>query len=171
MALQRLTLHVTDRCQLNCDHCLRDPGAKPQDLELELIESILYQAKELYGTHHAGLTGGEPTLHPQFYEIVDACVDRGYTWHIISNGERFDQVVQRLAERPERLEALAMFNFSLDGATEETHDAIRETGSFRSVMQAATNCRARGIKFQCAVKDRALLRPAQKPEAWEAVKP
>ena len=29
MAVDRLIFHLTDRCQLNCDHCLRDPGAKP----------------------------------------------------------------------------------------------------------------------------------------------
>lgn len=147
MALSRLTFHVTDRCQLNCDHCLRDPGGKSQDLELSLIESVLDQARALFGTQHVGLTGGEPQLHPQFYEIVDAIVDRGYTWHVVSNGERFERMVQRLTERPARLAAMKLLNFSLDGATEEVHDAIREQGSFRAVMQAVSICRARSIPF------------------------
>ncbi|HEX2678211.1 MAG TPA: radical SAM protein, partial [Polyangiales bacterium] len=147
MALQRLTFHITDRCQLNCDHCLRDPAAKAKDLELSLIESVLDQARALFDTRHVGLTGGEPALHPQYYEIVDAIVDRGYTWHVVSNGERFDRMVQRLAERPARLEAMKMLNFSLDGATPETHDSIREQGSFRHVMQAISICRARAIPF------------------------
>ncbi|MDD9933398.1 MAG: radical SAM protein [Myxococcales bacterium] len=147
MALQRLNFHITDRCQLNCDHCLRDPLSKAIDLDLGLIKSILDQGQSMFAVRHVGLTGGEPTLHPKFYEIIDAIVDRDITWHMVSNGERFDRVLQRLAERPQRLENLAMFNFSLDGATEETHDSIREKGSFRSVMQAASLCRARGLKF------------------------
>ncbi len=147
MALQRLTFHVTDRCQLNCDHCLRDPETKAKDLDLSLIESVLDQAKALFESTHVGLTGGEPALHPRFYEIVDAIVDRGYTWHVVSNGERFDRMLQRLEERPARLQGLKMLNFSLDGATPETHDAIREQGSFRSVMQAVSLCRARSIPF------------------------
>lgn len=147
MALQRLNFHITDRCQLNCDHCLRDPLSKAIDLELELIESVLDQGKAAFDVLHVGLTGGEPTLHPQFYEIIDAIAERDLTWHMVSNGERFGRVLQRLSEKPERLESLAMFNFSLDGASEETHDSIREKGSFRSVMQAASLCRMRGLKF------------------------
>lgn len=147
MSLQRLTFHITDRCQLNCDHCLRDPAAKPLDLELSLIASVLDQARALFATQHVGLTGGEPTLHPQFYAIVDAIVDRGMTWHMVSNGERFDSVAQRLAERPERLQGLRLLNFSLDGASEETHDAIREQGNYRTLLRAISICNARGIPF------------------------
>ena len=147
MALQRLTFHITDRCQLNCDHCLRDPGAKPQDLDVALITSVLDQARALFGARHVGLTGGEPALHPEFYAIVDAIADRGYTWHVVSNGERFEQMLQRLDERPLRLQTMSLLNFSLDGATAETHDSIREVGSFRTVMQAVSLCRARSIPF------------------------
>jgi MoaA/NifB/PqqE/SkfB family radical SAM enzyme len=147
MALQRLTFHITDRCQLNCDHCLRDPGAEPRDLELALIESVIDQARALFAADHVGLTGGEPALHPRFYEIVDAIVDRGCTWHMVSNGERFEQIADRLAARPARLDGFTILNLSLDGATEESHDAIRERGSFRSVMQAVSLCKVRGIRF------------------------
>ena len=80
MSIYRISFHVTDRCQLNCDHCLRDPGKKPLDLPLSILESAVDQARALYGVPHVGLTGGEPTLHPQFYEMVDAIVDRGGTW-------------------------------------------------------------------------------------------
>ena len=147
MSIYRISFHVTDRCQLNCDHCLRDPGKKPLDLPLSILESAVDQARALYGVPHVGLTGGEPTLHPQFYEMVDAIVDRGCTWHMVTNGERFDRVVLRLAERPERLSRLRMLNLSLDGATQATHDSIREQGSFEAVMRAASICEVRKIPF------------------------
>jgi MoaA/NifB/PqqE/SkfB family radical SAM enzyme len=147
VALQRLTFHITDRCQLNCDHCLRDPGARPQDLEPELIASVLDQARALFDTKHVGLTGGEPALHPRFYEIIDAIVERGYTWHVVTNGARFESMLVQLAHRPARLAGMRLINFSLDGATAETHDSIREQGSFRTVMQAVTVARARALPF------------------------
>jgi MoaA/NifB/PqqE/SkfB family radical SAM enzyme len=147
MAFYRISFHVTDRCQLNCDHCLRDPGAKALDLPLSILESAVDQARDMYGVCHVGLTGGEPTLHPQFYEMIDAIVDRGCTWHMVTNGTRFDRVVLRLAERPERLARLRMLNLSLDGATEETHDGIREHGNFEAVMRAASICELRKIPF------------------------
>ncbi len=147
MSATWIAFHITDRCQLNCYHCLRDPGQKALDIELSLVERVLDQAAQLYGIQRAGLTGGEPTLHPQFYEIVDAIVDRGMTWHMISNAERFPRVIDRLRARPERLEALTIFNFSLDGATRETHDSIRGEGSFDTVMRAAAMCASIGKPF------------------------
>ncbi|MCS6858154.1 MAG: radical SAM protein, partial [Sandaracinaceae bacterium] len=62
---QRLTLHLTDRCNLNCRHCLRDPGAQPKDLPLSLIERLLDEIKCYSKEAVVVLTGGEPFLHPE----------------------------------------------------------------------------------------------------------
>ncbi len=147
MALERIVFHLTDRCQLDCTHCLRDPESRPNDLEIEILESTLDQARELFGANHAGLTGGEPTLHPEFYRVVDAIADRGLSWHMVSNGWQFERVAQRLAERPERLKKLTNMNFSLEGAAEATNDAIRGPGSYQQVLKAASVCCARDIPF------------------------
>lgn len=144
---QVIVLHITDRCQLNCDHCLRDPELKANDLPVELVESILDQARDMYRADAVSITGGEPSLHPHFTDIVDAIVDRGLSYRFITNGRGFSRALARLDARPSRLENLTRINFSLDGATEETHDGIREKGSFRDVMRAAMTVRARGIPF------------------------
>jgi len=156
MAVEWITFHLTDRCELNCDHCLRDPGLKPVDLPLELLESVLDQAKALYRTKHVGLTGGEPTLHPDFGKVIDAVVDRGMTWHMVTNAHHFDHAMQLLEARRERLDGLTEINFSLDGASEETHDSVRGAGSFRKVMCAAALCHMRRVPFllQMAVNAR-----------------
>lgn len=140
-------LHITDRCQLNCDHCLRDPGLKAVDLELDLIRSILTQAAE-HGVDRVSLTGGEPTLHPDFFAIVDTVAELGMKWNMISNGHTFERVAIELARVPHRLEALSRICLSLDGATEATHDAIRGDGNFRSVMSAVSLCEIYGLPFQ-----------------------
>lgn len=147
MAVEWLTFHVTDRCQLDCHHCLRDPAQKPKDLEVELIRRTLAEGKARYGANHAAFSGGEPTLHPQFSSIVDAAVDLGFTWHMVSNGRKFADVVAMLDARPARRAGLTSVTFSLDGATEATHDHIREEGSYREVMAAIATCVAHGIKF------------------------
>ncbi len=147
MQQESIAFHITDRCQLNCDHCLRDPGLKALDLEVDLIADILDQAKDLYNISHVALTGGEPTLHPGFIEIIDAIVDRHMTWHVVTNAHDFQRTIASLDARPSRLDALTAFNFSLDGATEEIHDGIREEGSFRNLMRAVTLCESRGIGF------------------------
>ncbi len=148
MAVSWIVFHVTDRCQLNCKHCLRDPEKSANDLPLPLMARIMDEARETYGCEHIGLTGGEPTLHPRFAELVDAIVDRDMTWHMISNGIRFDtKVIRLLNERPERQNAITAIDFSLDGATVATHDRIRGEGSYRDVMKALTLCKIRDIPF------------------------
>lgn len=145
MAFEWITFHVTDRCNLDCDHCLRDPQKKPVDLSVDLVAKILRDARTLYRSNHTAFTGGEPTLHPEFLRLVDAAVDNDFTWHMVSNGRDFAGVARSLG--PKRLAALTAVNFSLDGATEAMHDGIRGCGSFRTVMAAVAACTALGIKF------------------------
>src|SRR5438874_252897 len=117
MAVGWIVFHVTDRCQLNCKHCLRDPAKSSHDIDLALVEKILDEAKQVYGCDHVGLTGGEPTLHPRFDELVEAIVKRDMTFHMVTNGIRFEQRVLKLADNDPRVkEAFTAVDFSLDGA-------------------------------------------------------
>ncbi|HQB43715.1 MAG: Antilisterial bacteriocin subtilosin biosynthesis protein AlbA [Deltaproteobacteria bacterium ADurb.Bin207] len=147
MAGDWITFELTDRCQLTCKHCLRDPGKRPTDLPLPLVRSSLEQAKCFLRSFHAAFTGGEPVLHPEFSAILDAAVDLDYTWHMVTNGQRFERVIDTLLERPLRKEKLTALTISLDGADEATHDAIRSPGSYREVMKAASLCMAHEIPF------------------------
>lgn len=147
MALEWLTFHVTDRCQLDCHHCLRDPGTKPLDLPVALIRKVLTEGKAKYGSNHAAFSGGEPTLHPEFLDIVDAAVDLGFTWHMVSNGHKFPTLLNKLRARPARIQGMTSVTFSLDGADAAVHDSIREAGSYEEVLHAASACVATGTKF------------------------
>src|SRR5271166_2979818 len=113
-----LGFHLTDRCQLDCQHCLRDPGLTPKDLSLVVIRKALAEARDVYGTCHVAMTGGEPTLHPEFGSVLDAIVEHGYGWHMVTNAKRFPQTLALLKDVPERLKRLTHVDFSLDGADE-----------------------------------------------------
>lgn len=147
MAVAWIAFHLTDRCQLDCQHCLRDPGLTPKDLPLALVRKVLAEARSVYKSGQVALTGGEPTLHPEFAAVLDAIVEHGFSWHMVSNARRFERVLELFKEAPARRERLTAVNFSLDGADEATHDAIRGKGSFREVMLGATLCTAYGIPF------------------------
>src|SRR5262245_50431373 len=142
MAALYLAFHLTDRCQLDCQHCLRDPDQKPKDLPLPIVRKVLAEAKAIYRSGQVALTGGEPTLHPDIDGVLDAIVEHDFTWHIVTNAKRFPAFFQRQKAAPERLARLTAVNFSLDGADEVTHDAIRGAGSYREVMLGATVCAA-----------------------------
>lgn len=147
MAVGWIGLHLTDRCQLDCHHCLRDPSQIPADLDLSLIRRVLADARRIYKSAHVALTGGEPTLHPEFEAIIDAIVENDFTWHVVTNGRRFSRLIAMLKAKPARRAALRPVNFSLDGADEATHDAIRERGSYRDVMTAVSLSTIEGLPF------------------------
>ena len=147
MAVSWIAFHLTDRCQLDCQHCLRDPGLTPKDLPLELVRRVLAQAREVYRSGHVALTGGEPTLHPELAGVLDAIVEHGFTWHLVTNARRFERLLALLKEVPARRERLTAVDFSLDGADQATHDTIRGEGSFRDVMRGVTLCVAHRIPF------------------------
>jgi MoaA/NifB/PqqE/SkfB family radical SAM enzyme len=153
MAVEWITFHLTDRCQLDCQHCLRDPELKPKDLSIDVVRRALVDGKRVYNASHTAFTGGEPTLHPEFTAIVDLAVELGYTWHMVSNGHNMSWLFDRFREKPSRRAAMTSVTLSLDGADESVHDHIRGKGSFLSVMSAVTQCTARGLPFvlQCAV--------------------
>lgn len=156
MAAVWVAFHLTDRCQRDCRHCLRDPGRAPLDLEPALVDRVLGQAVAAYGCRHVSLTGGEPLLHPRLAEVLDLVVRHGATWHVVTSGARFGHLVALLEEDPRRREALVAVDLSLDGADEGTHDAIRGAGSYREVMAAVAACSALGIPFNLQLAVNAL---------------
>lgn len=142
-----LALHVTERCQRACLHCVRTPSSPPVELTPEAAARILDQAIALHRVEHVGLTGGEPLLHPRIAELLDAIVARRLRYHLVTNGARIDALVALLDALPARREALASVDLSLDGADEATQDAVRGEGSWREAMNAALALRARSIPF------------------------
>ena len=145
-----LGLEITDRCDLACSHCLRlvvpPHAARARDLDVDLVRRVCAEAKEI-GISSVALTGGEPMLHPRFLDLVDAIVDHGMRYNFLSNGLGIAELMPRLLERPERRELLRDVSISLDGATEETHDAVRGRGTFRRSLAGIAVLRALDVPF------------------------
>jgi MoaA/NifB/PqqE/SkfB family radical SAM enzyme len=145
MPTRWVVLHVTDRCQLACRHCLRDPAATPADLPVPLADRVLGEARRLHRADHVALTGGEPSLHPELPALLEAIVRHGYTFHLVTGGRGFDRVLVLLDNEPRIRHALSAVDVSIEGADAASHDALRGKGSWREAMGAAAAVRARGI--------------------------
>ena len=75
--MARLVIELTNRCNLRCQHCFDERHAATGDLSLEIIEKVLQEGKSC-GIDHLAFTGGEPTIHRQFPEIIRRVCDAGY---------------------------------------------------------------------------------------------
>lgn len=145
---RRLTVELTNICNLHCDYCLRDDEAlyhSPAEfLSLQLLRRILSEAAETALITEVNFTGGEPTLHPQFGEIIGLCGAKGLKASFVTNGWNFEKLWPDLYSRRDSLVHVA---FSLDGITSEAHDRWRGKGSFVRLIRAFARCHHQGLPF------------------------
>jgi len=139
----RLSIELTNHCNLRCRHCADERHGCEGDLKMETMEKVLCNAGA-YGFEHLSFTGGEPTMHPSFFRILDMITGAGYKFSFVSNGFNFTEIYERLLPYRDKLGGIT---FSLDGADEETHDRLRGKGSYRRVMQAISVCLVKDIPF------------------------
>lgn len=139
----KLIFELTNLCNFSCLHCIRDEAGPKHYLPLTLIAQVLQDVRPYHNITFVALTGGEPTLHPQFADIVQLVMSHGYPLGFVTNGWNFQQlwnVLQRYTD------LLGPVTLGLDGASEATHDALRRRpGSFRRLMQAISMCTFQGI--------------------------
>ncbi|MFH1140840.1 MAG: radical SAM protein [Chloroflexota bacterium] len=138
-----LAFDLTGRCQLNCIHCAKKGMDRKANLPLEVFKGVLPQAIK-YGVKKLGFSGGEPTLHPHLFEILDIACEKGLTFYFVSNGWNFSEIWPTLSDYRKGVGTLF---FSLDGAREETHDFHRAPGSYQRLMEAFRICQEEKVPF------------------------
>ncbi len=134
-------VQLTTRCNLNCTHCSVQSAAN--DIPVGIIRDIVSYAQSI-NCRCLELTGGEPTLHPRFPEILAALCRHGLKFTLVTNGWNFAEVYSTISRHRANVNRVA---FSLDGATEQRHDMARGRGAYRKVLQAVSICRSLGIRF------------------------
>ncbi len=122
-------LDITTRCNLACPVCYINATAKGKDLSLEDIKRILHQMKTTTPDTHLVLIGGEPTIHPQFFEILAAVREAGLMkrCYMATNGLMLsdEDFCRRVREA-----GLRWFYLAFDATDKEICRKIR--GSYRS---------------------------------------
>lgn len=131
---------LTQHCNLRCPHCIRDDVTTPLWLDPALVRRVIGDARTLFGEVRVSLTGGEPTIHPQWDEVIDGFAEDAVSYRFVSNGWH----MRRLMPSLDRY-APAHVRLSLSGGTAETHDTDRGRDSFRRVLLAVALLTSREI--------------------------
>ena len=131
--------NITRRCNLRCAHCYSDSTARhyPGELTLAQMRATLDDLAA-FGIPGLLLSGGEPLIHPSFFDIAGHARSLGIRLTLSTNGTLID------AAAAERLKALgfAYVGISLDGIG-ETHDAFRgRPGAFAKAVAAFGHLRS-----------------------------
>jgi len=130
--------HITDLCNLHCEHCYQDDFSTKRDLdgsELRKISgNLLHTIREWGQKACIYVTGGEPLLKPELFHLLDHLDQQPVVEElgIITNGLLMDR--ERMGKLSD-FSKLKKIKISLDGADAKTNDAIRSKGVFEKVMQ------------------------------------
>jgi radical SAM protein with 4Fe4S-binding SPASM domain len=110
MTYQRLYIEITNVCNLNCPFCL-ETSREPRFMSLQEFDHVLSEIKD-QGDHLYLHIKGEPTLHPQFKQILDLAHQHHKKVHLVTNGTRLDQLEFDLTDHP-ALSSLAISMHSI----------------------------------------------------------
>lgn len=137
-------VEITDNCNLNCPVCYAESGThreqhKPLADIIKMLDTVVANEGE---ADVMQLSGGEPTLHPHFWEILDAAKARPIKHVMINtNGIVLAQdkaFVERLASYAPGVEVYLQF----DSFRAEVHKALRGADLRRIRQQALENLNA-----------------------------
>jgi MoaA/NifB/PqqE/SkfB family radical SAM enzyme len=150
---------LTRHCNLRCPHCIRDDVTEVRAIPVALIERIVDEARELFGSVTCSFTGGEPTIHPEWGALIDALKDRQIGWRMVTNGWHMRRIMPSIDRHPP-----GAVRVSLSGATQEVHDEERGRGSFKRVQLAVALLTSRqvptGLSIVIDKRDRHQVRQA-----------
>ncbi len=140
--LWNLIAELTYRCPLRCPYCSNptEPSAHPDALEAPAWGRAFAEARAL-GAVHVGLTGGEPTLRRDLYDIVQAAAAADLHVHLVTAGVPLE---------PEGLAALARaglgsVQLSVQDAEARASDRIAGAAVFERKLAFARAARALGL--------------------------
>jgi len=132
---------LTLACNLRCRHCASAAGqARPNELTTEEALSVCDQFPPLL-VQEVDLTGGEPLLRQDWFDIALHLKTLGISTNILTNGLAVtEETVMQM-----KTAGVVNVGVSLDGV-EATHDRIRgRKGSFRNAMKTIGMTLERGI--------------------------
>ena len=125
-------ISLSHKCTYNCQMCGVVKILKGYELPLDVIEKALDEISQWEKECVIVFTGGEIFLRKDIFDIFYQAKKRNITIEAVSNGALIDKVMAKKI----MTSSLRNIAISLDGATEATHDIIREKGSFKKALEA-----------------------------------
>ncbi len=141
--------NFTNMCNLRCKHCYQRAD-RPLPDELSLREKLMVvEQLDKAGVAAIALSGGEPTIHPDFLVIVKAIAKRGMYAAVATNGWKLADIdfFKKVKEA-----GLRYVEVSVDSASPRKHDWFRGVnGSWHRAVKALENAVKLGINHAMAI--------------------
>ncbi|MCK4261213.1 MAG: radical SAM protein [Halanaerobiales bacterium] len=121
--LKRVFLEITKKCNLRCKHCFNSSGIECEDKEqltTEEVKRLINMAHEM-GVWQFDLTGGEPFLRKDIFEILEYLNQKAMAVTLFSNLTVLDYEKIKILKDLKIRKVIT----SLDGYSDVVHDGFR----------------------------------------------
>ena len=132
--LKDLFIEITSRCNAHCEHCGSSCGDKiiTDEISADYLKRTLLEISQKYNAKDIllNVTGGEPLVRNDLFEIMDYANRLGFRWGMTSNGMLItEDILEKMNQT--NMETISI---SLDGL-KETHENFRKVpGSFDKII-------------------------------------
>ncbi len=129
--------NFTNMCNLRCLHCYQNAGKTlPNELTLEEKLKVVDELDRA-GVTAIALSGGEPTIHPDFFPIIAEASRRGFYTAVATNGLMFANYDFALKAKKA---GLRYVEISIDAADPKIHDRFRGVpGAWEKAIKGLQN--------------------------------
>ena len=142
-----ISWNLTQRCNLHCAHCYMSAAAHAEtagELSTAECQRIMDEIAQVNPAVFLILTGGEPLIRKDIFDLASYASDKGFTVVLGTNG-----VLLREAEaRRMRQSGMQGASISLDSVDAQRHDTFRQLpGAWESAVRATKVLTAEGLDF------------------------
>lgn len=135
--------NVTYQCDLKCKHCyIGEPSNKHEELNTKQATDLISNIGDM-GIPLLFMTGGEPLLRDDIFDLIQLCKDYDIMTVLSSNG----LLINKQAAKKLRKHNVHYIAVSVYGPPSVHDDIVGLPGSFNKLMENAKSCIDEGINF------------------------
>ena len=149
---ERARINTGFLCNYGCEFCYYKDKLDQRDSFEQIKERIDDVMR--YGINQVDLSGGESSIEPNWFNILDYCNSKNLYISTLSHGGKFCDYEFLKKSKEHGLKEIL---FSLHGSSEEVHDSItKRKGSFNKIITAIKNAKSLNIlvRINCTVYDK-----------------
>lgn len=150
--MERFEIQLSHLCNNRCVFCVSGQMTQLRRTKPTPLADLQQRFDEARarGIEEVTIMGGEPTIHPTFFPILDHAIDLGFARIVVfTNGARLDQpkfLDRILAYGPDRFQ----WRISIQGWDEATHDGTtKKPGAFRRIVAGLQTLGSLGQRVEC----------------------
>lgn len=112
--LQNVQIQITEKCNLKCRHCYvnnRNIETIVSCMSADVLDKIIKECVQL-GVFVITLTGGEPFMHPDLWNIIEKIKEYGILVNVQTNGTLINE--RNIIKIKENINCLYLTNYGYD---------------------------------------------------------